>query len=152
MTPSDIRAAIAADPALQAPVPDTSAIAAALSVGRTRPRFFPATERTVVSVLGVVAGETFLSALENFASDVLDPNHPLLPYQPGIRRQLAWLQRDGLDVGDAQTRAMMDALVSDGALDAGHVATLKSLGTEPDAIAEIDVRRAIWNDNGTLAV
>lgn len=152
MTPAEIRAAIAADVALQALVPNAQAIADALSSGRKRTRFLLATERTVVAVLGVIAGETFLSALESFAVATLPAEHPMLPYQPGIARQLAWLKRDGLDVGDANTRAMMDALVSAGVLDASAVASLKALGEESDSVSEYDVRRALYNDDGSLAV
>lgn len=152
MLPAEIRAAIAGDVALQALVPNAQAIADALSAGRKRPRFLLATERTVVATLGVVAGEAFLSALEAFAVATLSAEHPMLPYQAGIARQLAWLKRDGLDVGDANTRAMMDALVTAGVLDAASVAAIKALGDESDAVSEYDVRRALYNDDGTLAV
>lgn len=152
MTPVEIRAAISGSTALQSLVPDAQAIADALSSGRKRPRFLLATERTVVATLGVIAGETFLSALEAFAVAALPAEHPMLPYQPGIARQLAWLKRDGLDVGDTNTRAMMDALVSAGVLAAESVAALKALGEESDAVSEYDVRRALYNDDGSLAV
>jgi hypothetical protein len=152
MTPTEIRAAIAADPAMQALVPDTVALAAALSVGRVRRRMYLATERTVVSTLGLIAGEDFLSALEAMAVSGLPAEHPLLPYQPGIARQLAWLKRDGLDVGDPQTRSMLDTLSSLELLDAGSVTAIKALGVDPDPVPEYDVRVAIFNPDGSLAV
>jgi hypothetical protein len=152
MTPTEIRAAIAADPAMQALVPDTVALAAALSVGRVRRRMYPATERTVVSTLGLIAGEEFLSALEAIAVAPLASDHPLLPYQPGIARQLGWLKRDGLDVGDPQTLSMLDTLSALGLLDAGSVTAIKALGVDPDPVPEYDVRVAIYNDDGSLSL
>jgi hypothetical protein len=148
MTPTEIRAAIAADPALQALVPDTVALAAAMSVGRVRRRLYPATERTVVSTLGLIAGEDFLSALEAIAVAPLAADHPLLPYQPGIARQLGWLKRDGLDVGDPQTLSMLDTLASLGLLDAGAVTAIKALGVEPDPVPVGNVQFTL--DNGGL--
>jgi hypothetical protein len=152
MTPTEIRAAIAADPALQALVPDTHALAAAMSVGRVRRRMYLATERTVVSTLGLIDGEAFLSALEAMAVSGLPAEHPLLTYQPGIARQLAWLKRDGLDVGDPNTRSMLDTLSSLELLDAGSVTAIKALGVDPDPVPEYDVRVAIYNDDGSLSL
>lgn len=146
MTPADIRAAIAIDQSLQALAlvrSDDGAIAAALSSGRMRSRFYLVTERTVVSVLGVIAGEQFLQALESFAVATLAAEHPLAAYQSGIARQLAWLKRDGLDVGNEAARSMMDALVSAGTLNADSVSTIKALGVEPDPVSVYDVIKAL---------
>ena len=57
MTADEIRAAIAADPALQALVPDTQAIAAALSVGRTRYVETQIGVGTIIEVLGLAAAK-----------------------------------------------------------------------------------------------
>lgn len=155
MNIEQIRAAIQADPALlalaRADVPDEDAIAAALPPDVTLRESF-VTERGVVAALGVLDGEAFLSALEAFAASTLPADHPLAPYQPGIARQLAWPQRDGIDVGSAPARNLLDALAAAGVIDAAHAAAIKGLAEVRTLVAEMDVRRAIWNDDGSRAV
>ena len=63
MTADEIRAAIAADPALQALVPDSQAIADALSVGRTRWKHTDIGVGTIIEVLGLAAANPVLDAL-----------------------------------------------------------------------------------------
>ena len=63
MTADEIRAAIAADPALQALVPDTQAIADALSVGRTRWKHTDIGVGTIIEALGLAAANPVLDAL-----------------------------------------------------------------------------------------
>jgi hypothetical protein len=155
VTPESIRVAIAGDPALQALVPDASAIADALPPDVTlRERFV--TERGVVAALGILDGESFLSALDAFAATPLDSGHPLLPYQPGIARQLAWLKKGGvdggIDVGSAPARQMLDTLVSAGVVDAAAASTIKGLAEVATPVSEMDVRRALWNDDGSSAL
>ncbi len=63
MTHDEIRAAIAADPALQALVPDTQAIAAALSAGRTRYAETNIGVGTIIEVLGLSVANPVLDAI-----------------------------------------------------------------------------------------
>lgn len=155
MTIEQIRAAIQADPALlalaRADVPDEAAIAAALPPGIALRESF-VTERGVVAALGVLDGEQFLTALESFAGAALTSEHPLAPYQPGIARQLAWLKRDGIDVGSTPARDLLDALAAAGVINAEHAAVIKALAEVRTPVADMDVRRAIWNDDGSRAV
>lgn len=155
MTIEQIRAAIQADPALlalaRADVPDEAAIAAALPpIISLRESFV--TERGVVAALGVLAGEQFLAALESFAATALPAEHPLAPYQPGIARQLAWLKRDGIDVGSAPARELLDALVAAGIVQAQHAAAIKAMAEEAIPVDQLTVRRAIFNPDGSRAV
>lgn len=153
MTAAEIQAAIKARPDLVALLPDTAAVAAALSVGRTRYVERLITERRIMDVLGVVAGDAFLSALEGFAAASLAPDNPLRPVQPGFRRALAWLKSpDGIDIGSAQARALLGALATAGIVDAAHAAVVIALAAVPDPVPEFDVRRAVFADNGTLLV
>ncbi|MBX9857422.1 MAG: hypothetical protein K2Y26_17965 [Gemmatimonadaceae bacterium] len=151
MTPEAIRAAIAADEALQALVPDTAALAAALSVGRTRLTERLITERRILSALGVIAGAAFLDALDAFIKQPLAPEHPLAPYHSGITRAVGWLKtNEGIDIGDPASQAMVQALAAAGVVDAQSAATVMALAVVPDPVAEFDVRRALFADDGTL--
>lgn len=155
MTIEDIRAAIQASPEVlamtQAEVPDEAAIAAALPPAITlREEYI--TERGVVAALGVLDGEVFLVALETFVASALPPEHPLKAYQPGIARQVAWLKTGGIDVGSAPARDLLDALAAIGVIDAAHAAAIKALAEVRTAVSAMDVRRAIWNDDGSRAV
>jgi hypothetical protein len=150
MTIEDIRAAIQASPELlamaQAEVPDEAAIAAALPPSVTLREVF-VTERGVVATLGLLDGEAFLTALEGFASPAneLPEEHPLRPYKSGIARQLAWLKKGGIDVGSTPARDLLDALAATGIVNAQHAAEIAP-------VRVMDVRRAIWNDDGSRAL
>ena len=137
MTAEEIRAAIAADPALQALVPDTVAIAAALSVGRTRWKHTDIGVGTIIEVLGLAAANPVLDAL--YTS--LDYRHVKVLLDQGRLRldtvaQAGMLQP--LVTGELLTQAQLDALVA--------------RAKEPAPVAEYDVRMAIYNDDGSLKV
>lgn len=156
-TIEQIRADIQASPELlamaQAEVPDEAAIAAALPPVVTLREVF-VTERGVVATLGLLDGEAFIAALEGFASPAneLPPEHPLYAYKPGIARQLSWLKTGGIDVGSAPARDLLDVLAATGIVNAQHAAEIKALAADITPVRVMDVRRAIWNDDGSRAV
>lgn len=153
MTPEEIRLEIVVDPVLVALVPDTEAIAAALSTRHTRLIERLITERRILSVLGLVDGEAFLSALETFATQLLPDAHPLKAAQPGLKRVLSWLKTpDGLDVGDPLAQQMLQALAGAGVVNATHAQLVMDLARVPVTVSEWDVRRALWADDGTLLI
>lgn len=153
MTAAEIRAAIEAAPQISALMPDTAAIAAGLSEGRTRLAERMVTERRILSALGVIAGAAFLDALDTFADAALPPEHPLAAYHSGIRRAIGWLKTDdGIDIGDAASQAMLTILAQAGIVDATSAEAVKALALVPDPISEFDVRRAVFADDGTLLV
>lgn len=155
MNIEQIRVAIQAEPALlalaRADVADEAAIAAALPPAVTL-QAEHITERGVVAALGVLDGEAFLVALETFVASALPPEHPLKAYQPGIARQIAWLKTGGIDVGSAPARDLLDALAAVGVIDAAHAAVIKAQAEVRTPVSAMDVRRAIWNDDGSRAV
>lgn len=151
MSVTQIRSAIAASPELIALIPDAQAIADALPpVVTVRETFV--TERGIVNALGIAAGETFLQALEGFAAADLPAEHPLKSYQPGIARQIGWLKRDGLDAGSAVVRSLLDTMALIGLVTADAAQAIKALAEVSTLVSEMDVRRAIWNDDGSIAV
>lgn len=153
MTPDAIRAAIQADETIAALLPDTAAVAAALSHGRTRLTERLITERRILSALGVIEGAAFLDALDAFAASTLPDGHPLAPYHAGITRAVGWLKTsEGIDIGDAASQAMLTALAAAGVVTQESASTIMALAQVPDPIPEFDVRRAVFADDGSLLV
>lgn len=136
MSPSEIRAAIAADPALQALVPDSQAIADAMSVGRVK--FVPteAGNGTILEALGVESGNALL--------DVLMGN-------PAFRYIKPLLEQGRLRLDSALVRGTLQSLVPD-VISQAQADALIARAQGHDPVSEMDVRRAIWNDDGTRAV
>jgi len=108
-------------------------IAAIISAGRVRVVSHLIGERGILDVLGPVAGDAFLTALEAI---VTADNLPaaLQPYFGAIRRGVAWLKTDGLDVGSATTRSLLDSLAAAGIVAPESVASIKALAERPDPI------------------
>lgn len=136
MTHAEILQAVQADSALAALIPDTQAIAAALSVGRAA-----ITERyigigTVLDVLGPVNGAALLEQFETLAaSDIV------------VKWGWKLLEKQMLDVGLDSTRQFLQS-----ALPVDAATALLSLAERPDPVSEIDVRRALLADDGTWRV
>ena len=137
MTADEIRAAIAANPDLQALVPDTQAIADALSVGRTRWKHTEIGVGSIIEVLGISAANPVLDAL--YAAPDYRHVKPLLDQgrlRLDVVAQAGMLQP--LVTGELLTQAQLDALIA--------------RAKEPAPVAEYDVRVAIYNDDGSLRV
>ena len=137
MTHDEIRAAIAADPALQALVPDTKAIADALSVGRTRWKHTEIGVGTVIEVLGLAVANPVLDAL--YAA-------------PDYRHVKPLLDQGRLRLDAVAQAGMLQPLVTGGLLTQAQLDALIARAKEPAPVAEYDVRMAIYNDDGSLKV
>lgn len=137
MTPDEIRAAISADPALQALVPDTQAIADALSVGRTRWKHTEIGVGTIIEVLGLSAANPVLDAL--YAA-------------PDYRHVKPLLDQGRLRLDVVAQAGVLPPLVTGELLTQAQLDTLIALAKEPAPVAEYDVRVAIYNDDGSLRV
>lgn len=137
MTADEIRAAIAADPALQALVPDTQAIAAALSVGRTRYVETQIGVGTIIDVLGLAAANPVLDAL--YAS-------------PDYRHVKPLLDQGRLRLDVVAQAGMLQPLVTGGLLTQAQLDALVARAKEPAPVDEYAVRVAIYNDDGSLKV
>lgn len=147
MTPEQIRAAIRARPEL-AGVTDTVALAAALSAGRTRVQSRMISERGILDQYpgGPVQADSLLTRLEAFAATA----HPLASI---VARALRFLrQPEGIDLGAPATAVMLDALESGQVITPAERQHLRSIVTVPDPLDEMDVRRAIYADDGTLLI
>jgi hypothetical protein len=143
MTPTEIRAAISADPALQALVPDTVALAAALSVGRTKLGTV-----TRSDFAGWAAASGLRSKIEDLSTTAA---HPLRDSSLAILDVLKGAS-DGINLSRPANAAMLDAWVATGNLAAADRDALIALATTDDPVPEYDVRLAIFNADGSLAV
>lgn len=155
MTPQEIRDAVAASPELQALVPDTEALAAALSVGRTEVYSRMTSARGLAELYpdGPVGAEVVLMKLEGAAAALkADADATKKVLGSLLTRQLGFLAADGLDFGSTALRAMLDQFATASILTADEAAKLKSIATRPVTVPEFDVRKAIFADDGSLKV
>ena len=143
MTPTEIRSAINADPAILALVPDTQAIADALSVGRVK--------------VGTVSREWMATwsasnGMRAVMQDVSETvNHPLRSIALATLDVLAGAA-DGIDLSQPQNIAMVQAWVTAGAMPQIEADNLVALATTPDPVTAAQVEVAIKSDNGELLV
>ena len=137
MTADEIRTAIAADPALQALVPDSQALADALSVGRTRWKHTDIGVGTIIEVRGLAAANPVLDAL--YAS-------------PDYRHVKPLLDQGRLRLDVVAQAGMLQPLVTGGLLTQAQLDALVARAKEPAPVDEYAVRVAIYNDDGSLRV
>lgn len=118
------------------------AIADILSVGRMQVVSHVVTERGVLEALGPADGDAFLTALESIQ---VPENLPgaLRPHIGAIRRGVAWLKSDGLDVGSGTARSLLDGLAAFTVVSAIAVSRLKALAERPAVVTAADVSRAV---------
>lgn len=107
---------------------DTQAIADALSVGRIKLVTKEIGKLTVLSTIGMEAGNALLDII-----DTVDTfRHVRYPLANG------WL-----DLADPTARAMLDTICS-----AENAAKLKALAEQADPVDEYEVRKLCWSDDG----
>ena len=140
MTQDEIRAAIVASPDLQALVPDTGALAAALSAGRTR------IESKEIGV------GTILMVLQPHGGAFLDGLVALGQTDRNVFWSMVLIQAGKFDVGLPGTRAQMQALAQAMPSLNEAFSALLALAEVADPVGEFDVRCAIFADDGTLRV
>ena len=148
MTPTEIRAAIAASPALQAlaAVRNDAGLAAALSTGRTKiePRMVSARGLAERYTGGPIGAEVVLMKLEGAAATMstsADPNQKVIGSL--LKRQLGFLNGDGLDFGSAALRAMLDQFVVLGILTQAETDALKSIAVGAEVVTTAEVSAAL---------
>lgn len=144
MTHAEILAAVQADPALIALVPDTQAIANALSVGRVKTVERLAGKGTAMKYIGADSGAALLEAVSTMAK------------AEGADLKLKWgwdlLEANELDLGLDSTRAILDGFATAGVITQEEANILKGLAEVPDPVSEFEVRCALLNNDGTWRV
>lgn len=112
---------------------DTSTIADALNVGRTRPTMREIGNGLVLETLGFGVGNAVLDIVAS--DEMLRHVRPLL--------------RDGRLVASSQLVAnWFDGLVAASIVTRDQADAVIALGYEPAPVSEVDVRRACWSDAG----
>jgi hypothetical protein len=146
-------------------VPNTQAIADALSLGRTRLTEKMISSRGVRVLLGPVNGSKFLrmlaetlgNATPSWLTMVLTslgiPVDDHVYYADTFADGYRWLQtEDGLDIGNASVQELLDLMAAANPSLASAIMELKNSARVPEVVSEYDVRAAIYNDDGTLKV
>lgn len=162
MTPQQIRDAIAADPALQALAAQnaTQAIAEALSVGRVRIVSRHVTERGV-RALPVLprSRHSLLTTLQAAATQTPSwlvptltalgiPSEDHAAYADDLGSAYRWLTNaDGLDIGTAAARSMLDLIAASVPAAAAACAAVKALAEVPDPVTHEQVGAALRGDD-----
>lgn len=112
---------------------DDAAIAASLSVGRTRLVTTMIGYGTVLDVLGLEAGNALLDVLHS---------------DPRFKYVVPMLEQGRLDISMSSVRSWLDQLSTVGVLTSAHAQALKALAEAPDPIPVTDVSRAINDIQG----
>lgn len=118
-------------------MPDTQAIAAALSAGRTRWKHTDIGVGTIIEVLGLAAANPVLDAL--YAS-------------PDYRHVKPLLEQGRLRLDAVAQAGMLQPLVTGGLLTQAQLDALIARAKEPAPVDEYAVRVAIYHDDGSLRV
>jgi hypothetical protein len=137
MTPEQILQEIEASEDLKALVPDTFAIAAALSVNRTKPNKKEIGHGSILETVGLTTGNQILDAITA---------------TPSYKYVKPLLEQGRLIASSPLVASAVDSLVTAGLLTQDQGTALKALGLDPDPVSELDVRKAIFADDGTLKV
>lgn len=134
---ADIRLAIESEPALQALLPNTQAIAAELSTRDTYKVPFEIGIGLIFNTIGLDAGNALLDAIKATAS---------------FRHVYPMLEQGRLDLSSPLVEVALDALVQAEVVTSSDKQTLLSLCIKPVDVPESDVKQAIWHDDGSLAI
>lgn len=134
---ADIRLAIESEPALQALLPNTQAIAVELSTRDTHKVPFEIGAGGILATLGLERGNALLDAIQS---------------TPGFRHVWPMIEQGRLDLSSPLVELGLDALVQSEVISSSEMQQLLSLCLRPIEVSEDDVKRAIWNDDGSLAI
>ena len=125
-------------------LPDSVAITEAMNANRTR---VGSVSRAVFSMW---CGRTGLRvAIENHANNV---DSPLRSIAITLEDFLRGGTTDAVDFGHPDNMYMLEVWGNAGAISVEQAAEIITLATIPDPISELEVRKAIWNDDGTRAI
>lgn len=113
---------------------DTAAIAAALSVGRTRPSGVEVGNGLVLETLGITAGNAFLDVIYTV---------------PDFRHVRPLVEQGRLNIGSPLVQATIQSLVPS-VLTQPEADALCNLGRVPDPVTPEQVEVAMKNDDGSF--
>jgi len=134
---ADIRLAIESEPSLQAMLPDAQAIAAELSTRDTHKVPFEIGVGLILETIGLESGNALLDAIKT---------------TPEFRHVWPMIEQGRLDLSSPLVEDALSSLVSAEVITIAEKLALISLCTRPVAVSEDDVKKALWNDDGSLAI
>lgn len=133
----EIRSAISSDEQLMSLIPDTQAIADELSGRESYKVPFEIGAGGILATLGLERGNALLDAIQS---------------TPGFRHVWPMIEQGRLDLSSPLVELGLDALVQSEVISSSEMQQLLSLCLRPIEVSEDDVKRAIWNDDGSLAI
>lgn len=134
---AEIRLAIESEPALQALLPDAQAIAVELSTRDTHKVPFEIGIGLILETIGLESGNALLDAIKA---------------TPEFRHVYPMLEQGRLDLSSPLVEIALGMLVQAEVISNSDAQILLSLSIRPIEVSETDVKRAIWHDDGSLAV
>jgi len=137
MTVEEIRSAISSDEQLMALIPDTQAIADELSGRESYKVPFEIGAGGILATLGLERGNALLDAVQS---------------TPGFRHAWPMIEQGSLDLSSPMVEMALGMLVQGEVISSSEMQQLLSLCLRPLEVPEVDVKRAIWNDDGSLAI
>lgn len=134
---SEIQRILETDIQLQALIPDTQAIADELSGRETYKVPFEIGAGGIIATLGLERGNVLLDAVQS---------------TPGFRHVWPMIEQGRLDLSSPLVEEALSSLVSAEVITIEEKLALMNLCTRPVAVSEDDVKKALWNDDGSLAI
>lgn len=134
---SEIQRILETDMQLQALIPDTRAIADALFGIETYTVTTEIGAGSVLATLGLESGNALLDAVKT---------------TPEFRHVWPMIEQGRLDLSSPLVEEALSSLVSAEVITIAEKLALMNLCTRPVAVSEDAVKRAIWNDDGSLAI
>lgn len=132
-----VRSAIELDTDLQALIPDTASIAAVLSIRDTVKVKTEVGVGLILETIGLESGNALLDAIKT---------------TPEFRHVWPMIEQGRLYLSSPLVELGLDALVQSEVISSSEMQQLLSLCLRPIEVSEDDVKRAIWNDDGSLAI
>lgn len=134
---SEIQRILETDMQLQALIPDTRAIADALFGIETYTVTTEIGAGSVLATLGLESGNALLDVIKT---------------TPEFRHVWPMIEQGRLDLSSPLVEDALSSLVSAEVITAAEKLALMNLCTRPVAVSEDAVKRAVWNDDGSLAI
>lgn len=134
---ADIRLAIESEPALQALLPDAQAIAVELSTRDIHKVPFEIGVGLILETIGLESGNALLDAIKT---------------TPEFKHVYPLLEQGRLDLSSPLVEIALGMLVQAEVISNSDAQILLSLSIRPIEVSETDVKRAIWHDDGSLAI
>lgn len=134
---SEIQTILETDMQLQALIPDTRAIADALFGIETYTVTTEIGAGSVLATLGLESGNALLDVIKT---------------TPEFRHVWPMIEQGRLDLSSPLVEEALSSLVSAEVITIEEKLALMNLCTRPVAVSEDDVKKALWNDDGSLAI